>query len=92
MTGEGAFSNAGHLLVLREERHDVQKTRDDINDAKLKGLVRDLDGTNRRIIICVKITGSWLNIQDTTVTGTVLAATEFINLLYAHYYVTPPNL
>ena len=76
MTGGGSFSNAYHLLVLTEEIRDGQKNWDDVNDAKLKGLVRNLDTTNRRFILIAKITSAWLNEQGTTVTGTVLAATE----------------
>ena len=75
VTGEGAFSNANHLLKFREERRDGQKNRDDANDAKLKELVADLDTTNRRLIIHAKNTGAWLNVRGTTVTGTLLAAT-----------------
>ena len=44
--GEGVFSNSDHLLALREEICDGQKKWDNINDAKLKGLVRDLNATN----------------------------------------------
>ena len=45
------FSNANHLLALREERRDGQKTQDGINDDKLKGLVRYLDVTNLHPIL-----------------------------------------
>ena len=37
--GGGAFSNADHLLALREERREREKNRDDANNATLKGLV-----------------------------------------------------
>ena len=33
-----------------------------------------------------------MNVQGTTVTGTLLSATEFCDLLCARYDVTPPNL
>ena len=72
----GAFPNADHLLVLREERCDGQKNRDDANDAKLKGLVGDIIGTERHLILCVKNTGAWLNVRGILVTGTVFSATE----------------
>ena len=49
--GGGELSNTNRLLALREERHDGQKNRNDANDAKLKALVGDLIGTNRRLII-----------------------------------------
>ena len=45
VTGEGNFSNADHLLTLREEMRDVQKIRDDVNSSKPKDLVNDLKGT-----------------------------------------------
>ena len=77
MTGEGKFSNADHLLVLREERYDGQKIRDYTNDAKLKDLVSDLDSADQLVILRAKNTGAWLNVQGTMVTGTELAATEF---------------
>ena len=51
MTGGGEFSNADHLLALREESCERQKNRDDANDAKLKGLVGDLIGTNWILIL-----------------------------------------
>ena len=53
----GAFSGANHLLVFREERRNGEKKRDDVNDSKLKGLVRDLDTTNWRLILRAKIIG-----------------------------------
>ena len=39
VTGGGAFSNADHLLALREERRERAKHRDDANNTTLKGLV-----------------------------------------------------
>ena len=53
-TGEGKLSKAGLILVLREERLDRQKIRDDVNDAKLKELVADLDSTNQCLILYAK--------------------------------------
>ena len=75
MTGEGEFSNANQLLMLREERHDGQEKRDDVNDAKLKELVTYLNSTDRSLILRAKNTGVWLNVRGTVVTGTLLAAT-----------------
>ena len=43
VTGGGTFSNADHLLALREERRDGHKTRDDDRNTKIKDLVVDLD-------------------------------------------------
>ena len=61
--GEGVFSNANHLLALREEIRDGQENRDDVNDAKLKGLVRDLNGTDHRLILREKSTGAWMKVH-----------------------------
>ena len=51
MIGEGAFSNANHILALSEERRDGQKIRDGVNSAKLKDLVADLNSDDRCIIL-----------------------------------------
>ena len=72
--------------------HAGQKTRYEVNNVKLKGLVWYLDTTDRRLILCTKITGSWLDVWVTTVTGKVLAAMESYELFCAHYNVTLPNL
>ena len=77
--GEGKFSNADHLMALREERRDKQIWYY-VNDAKLKELITDLDETDLFLILHSKSTGAWLNVRDTTVTGIVLAATEFIDI------------
>ena len=44
-TGEGEFSNADHLLALKEERSNRNKNRDDVIGVNLKELVSDLDST-----------------------------------------------
>ena len=62
MMGVGAFSNTDHLLELREKRRDGRKNWDDAYNFKLNGLVRDLDTTNRCLILCAKNTDTWLNI------------------------------
>ena len=59
---------------------------------KLKGLVRDLKGIHRRLILCTKRTGAWLSVIGTTFSGTVLSATGFWDLLCARYSVYPLNL
>ena len=56
--GEGVISNADCLLVLREEKRDGQKNRYDVNDKKIKELVLDHYGTDRRLIICAKDIGA----------------------------------
>ena len=60
--GGGSFSNADHLMVIREERRDKKKNWDDTNDAKLKGLVGYLIGTNWHLILYEKTTGEWMNV------------------------------
>ena len=72
------FSTDFRLLELREESHDRQKIQDDANDAKLKGLVQDLEAPDHRLILRAKITGSWLTVWGTVVTGTLLAAIFFL--------------
>ena len=81
MAGVEALSNAEHLLVLREERRDKQKNRDDVNGAKIKDLIRDLDTTNQSLILHAKCTGSWVNVHSNMVTGTVLADIDSCDLL-----------
>ena len=88
MIGEGAFSNANHILALSEERRDGQKIRDDVNSAKLKNLVADLDWANWRLIIRAKNIGAYLNVRGSMVTNKLLVATEFCDLLWPCYYVT----
>ena len=74
ITGGGALFKAKHLLVLGEERHDGQKNCDYANDATLKGLVRDLKGNKRSLILQVKNTCAWLSVQSTTISDKVLSA------------------
>ena len=92
VTGGKAFSNADHLRTLGEESHDVKKDWRAAYETKLKGLFRNLKVTDRRLILCAKITDSWLIVRGTTVSGTVLDATEFWDFLCARYNVSPLNL
>ena len=78
--------------MLGEEIRDGKKHREAVYETKLKGLVHDIIGTGRRLIICSRSTGPWLRIQGTTVSGTVLSATEFRYFLCARYNVSPQNL
>ena len=57
VTGGGEFSNADHLQTLSEEQCDGEKSWDSAYESKLKGLVKDIKVTNKRLILCVKITG-----------------------------------
>ena len=73
--GGGALYKADHLMALMEERRNGQKNQDDVNDAKLKKLVADLDGTNCCLILCAKkYIGDWLNVPYNMVTWKRLAA------------------
>ena len=92
MTGGRKFSNSNLLLSLSDERRGGQKTRDDAKDATLKGLVGYIMGTNQRLILHAKNIGAWLSIRGTTVTGTVLLATEFCDFLFTRYNVTLLNV
>ena len=75
VTGGGAFSNADHLRTLSEERCDGKKDRDFAHKYRLKGLVRDLKGTYKRLLLRAKSTGAWMSVRGTTVSGTVLSTT-----------------
>ena len=92
MTKGGVFSNSNHLWRLGKERRDVKKEQEAAYKTKLKGLVRKLKGTNRRLILRAKITGTWLSVRGTTVSGTVLSATYFRDFLCARYNVSTLNL
>ena len=59
----------------------MKKIRDDSNNAKTRGLVKNLESPELRLILLAKHTGSWLTVQGTTVTGTLLVAMEFSNFL-----------
>ena len=90
--GGRAFSIADHLRTLGEERRDGKKDQETANKTKLKGLVRDLKVTGRRLIPRAKSTGTWPIIRGTTFSGTVLSATEFRDFLCARYNISPLNL
>ena len=92
MTGRRSFSNANHLRTLSEDRRDRKKYQDITHESRLKGLVRDLKGTAKRLLLCIKITDDWLSVRGTKVSGTVLSATEFWDLLCVRYNVSTVNL
>ena len=91
MTGGWAFSNAEHLRTLSEERRDGKKDRDVAYKSILKGLVSDLKGTNKHVILRARITGACLSVHSTSFLGTVLSATEFRIFLCACYNISPVN-
>ena len=75
----------------REERHDRKKNRDDANDAKLTSFVGYLKGTDRRLILQSENKGAWMDVHVTTVTGTLLSATESRDFLCTRYNITSPQ-
>ena len=77
VTGGGGFSNSYHLWTLSEEWCDGKKSQDVNYQSRLKGLVINIQGTDKRLILHAKITGAWMSVCGTTVSGTVLYATEF---------------
>ena len=77
VTGGGALSNANHLRDLSEERRERKKDQDVAYGSRLKGLVINLKGTDNCLLLHSKSTGDYMSIHVTTVSGTVLYATEF---------------
>ena len=63
-----------------------------MNDAKIQGIVSNQSAFEKLLFLCDKNTGPHMSVWVTTVTGTVLAAMEFRNFLFARYNVNPPNL
>ena len=70
----------------------AKKIRNDANEAKLKGLFKNIKAIDLRLIIHAKNTVFWLTVRGNTVTSTVLAATEFLDFLCARYDVILPKL
>ena len=89
VAGGEAFSNADHLRTLIKERHDGKNDWDAAYEYKLKGLVSDLKCTDKRLLQRAKSTGAWLSVHGTTVSGTVLNATEFQDF-YVHVITSLP--
>ena len=58
VTGGGAFSNSDHLRTLSEEQRDGKKDRDVVHKSRLKGLVSDLKGNDKRLLLRAKSTGA----------------------------------
>ena len=75
--GGGASSNADHPWNLSEDQRNGKKDRDVAYKSRLKGLVRYLKVTDKCLLLRIKSTGAWLIVCGTTVSGTVLSATEF---------------
>ena len=73
--GRGEFSNADHLRTLSEEKRDGKESWDVVYEYRLKGLIRNLKGNDKRLLLRAKIKGAWLSVRGTTVSVTVLSAT-----------------
>ena len=69
-----------------------KKDRDSANDVKLQGIVSGQGTFKKRLLLRAKLTESWMSVRDTTVTGTVLAATEFRYFYVLNTTLTPLNL
>ena len=65
------------MRAVKEERRDWEKDRDVANDTKLWGIASDQSVFEKRLFLRAKHTGFWMSIWGITVTGTVIAATEF---------------
>ena len=75
----GGFSNSDHLRTLSEERRDGKEAQDVAYKYRLKGLVGNLKGNDKRLLLRAISTGAWLSVCGTAVSGTLLPATEFLN-------------
>ena len=91
VTRECEFPTADHLQRVKKEMSEGKKAWDDVNDAKLEGIIKDPPTLDRRLFLSAKQTGSWLTVRGTTVIGTIMPAMEFCDFLSARYNVTPPN-
>ena len=89
--GGRAFSNNKHLRTLSEEWRDGKKEQDAAYKFKIKGLLSDLKRTDKRLLLYSRIIRDWLSVHVTTVSRTVLYATEF-QFFCTHYNVSPVNL
>ena len=56
------------------------------------GTTENLKGTYKHLLLHSKSTGAWLSVHSTTVSVTVLSATEFRYFLCARYNASPLNL
>ena len=90
--GGGTLSNNDHLRTLGEEIHDGKKDWEAAYGTKLKGLFHDLKVTNMCLILRAKSIGAWMSVHGTTVSCTLLSATEFRDILCACYKVLQLNI
>ena len=89
VTGKREFSTADHLQAVKEERQGGKINWDGANAAKLREIIHDQVDFKKSLFLRVKHMGSWMSVWVTTVTGTLLAATEFRDF-YVHFITLTP--
>ena len=58
VTGESEFSTANNLEADKEERHEGNPPRDDVNDANLEEIIKDISPLDLCLFIRTKHTDS----------------------------------
>ena len=58
-----------------------------MNGVKLRWIINDKDNFDKRLFLRAKYTASWMSVRGATITGTVLAATDYCYFLSVHYNV-----
>ena len=89
VTGEREFSTDEHMQAVKAEQLEDKKYQDIANDVKLRGIIRYQGAFKKLLFLRYKQMGAWMGARGTTVTGTILAATELCYFLCARYNVTP---
>ena len=84
-----SFSTVDHIPAVIGERRDKKREQDTANDVKLQGIVSHQCTTKKRLLLGAKHTGAWLSVRGNTVTGTVIAATEFRDFYVLVIMLTP---
>ena len=74
---EQVFPTYDNIRAVKGGIRDGKKDWDATNDAKLQGVFSNQYAFEKRLILCAKHMGACLSIWGTTVTGIVIAATEF---------------
>ena len=67
VTGGGELSNDDQLRTLIKERRDGKKYRDVADKSKIKGLLINLKGTDKRLLLHAKRISAWMSVHGTTV-------------------------
>ena len=70
-------------------RWDGKKDQDVSNEVKLSVIFRNQGAFKKRLFLRAKHMGASLSVRGTMVTGTVLAATEFLNFYVLVITLTP---